>query len=300
MKHLLSIILKLLTKYQSPMIDLGLIYFRLKEYANNDSTVNPPDYAVKQLHRLTREYRDLPMGLLGGDMAFLLLLARLIKEEILEKPEGLLHMAYNIIKKNSTYFVNAPIQLDLRDRFYPFGVVMMSLLNTDEDTIERYVLEEQIIFRLCDCEKILTISIPSVYSPTELTAGILHSIGAFAALAEKHGVYPHKAKQIKEMVKMAPFDRTHSYLQDIIMLDLQCSREVSIDPNEVNTETLLNLLNDAGRLSICYDSKEFFLSVFTFCKKLCHDFIGLISNSNCSSSQLVGFALGLDKLLYDD
>lgn len=272
-------------------LEIGLIYAQLHQYAQSEDAP-APQKTLSCLQTLMSSFNMLPNGLTDGNMGLIWLLGRLVKGEILEKPEGLFNLAYEAIKKNSAYFANSPIQIDWRQRLYPIGVAMMAL-HSGEDSIERFTWDEQIIFRLCDCHKALVTTIHHIYSPLMLTAGILHSIYAFAKLAYGAKLYTYKAAQIMDCVRIAEYDYNGSDRDDILLLDLMLDRPSSVRIEDYTYSEIWALLSYAGTLSLMYEQSELFKKVYALCEKIIPDIEEQLSHGDISEENLVGVTLGL-------
>lgn len=290
---------KRITPENSSITDeLACVYVNCWDYSVSETAEIPND-SINVLSDLKKRYSDLPNGLLGSNMHLIWLLARLSRENILERPKELMHMAYDAVNRNSGYYINSPIQVDLRQRFYPIGVGMLSLFD-NSDTISRYVWEEQIIFKLCDCEKFLTTEIPHLYSPTMLTAGILHSVIAFANLAIKHKIYPYKAYQIKEFASTLHYDLAKSNPHDIVILDVMCNRLHSSDVSSINEASWWRLLSEGGILSTMYEDKSLFSKLLQLTDNFHPKYITQLLRNDVAKEYLPGIAMGLINIIKDE
>lgn len=278
--------------------ELARIYVNCWDYSMSD-TADIPNESISFLAELKTCFRNLSNGLLGSNMHLVWLLARLSRENILERPNELMSMAYDAVNRNTGYYINSPIQVDLRQRFYSIGVGMLSLFD-NSDTISRYVWEEQIIFKLCDCEKFLTTEIPHLYSPTMLTAGILHSVIAFANLAIKHKIYPYKAYQIKEFASTLHYDLAKSNPHDIVIFDVMCNLLASTDVSSFNEDSWWRLLSDGGILSTMYEDKSLFSKLLQLTDDFNPEFISQLLRNEVSEEYLPGIAMGLINIINDE
>lgn len=278
--------------------ELACVYVNCWDYSASD-TADLPNESISFLGELKACYKDLSNGLLGSNMHFVWLLAHLSRENILERPKELMSMAYDAVNRNAAYYNNSPIQVDLRERFYSIGVGMLSLYD-HSDTISRYVWEEQIIFKLCDCEKFLTTDISHLYSPTQLTAGILHSVIAFANLAIKYKIYPYKAYQIKEIASTLHFDLTKSNDNDIVILDLMCNRLVSTDISSFSDDSWCRLLSEGGMLSTMYEEDSLFSKLLQLAYEFHPEIIARLLGSDVPEDYLPGIAMGLINIINND
>ena len=277
--------------------EFAYVYTNCWNYSVSDK-VDIPNKSIAFLTELRNHHSDLPNGLLGSNMHLVWLLARLSRDGILERPQGLMSMAYDVVNRNAAYYTNSPIQVDLRQRFYPIGVGMISLHDSN-DTTSRYAWEEQIIFKICDCEKFLTTKIPYLYSPKVLTAGILHSVMAFADLAIKYNIYPYKACQIKELVLSLEYDFAKSNSRDVVFLDIMCNRVLSIDLSSFDETDWCSLLSEGGMLSMMYEDESLFAKILGYAEEFNPRLIERIVKGNHYANYLPGIAMGLINLVKD-
>lgn len=278
--------------------ELARAYVNCWHYAMSETKDEPYD-SVALLTELRTHYRELPNGLLGGNMQLVWLLARLSRDEILEMPKDMMSMAYDVVARNLAYYTNSPIQVDLRQRFYSIGVGMLSL-HSSSDTISRYAWEEQIIFKLCDCEKFLTNDISHIYSPKMLTAGILHSVLAFADLCIKYGIYPYKAHQVKGLAITAEYSILKSDPVDVVILNTMCNNPSAINISAWSDDELCRLLNEAGMLSMMYENGDLFAKLLNLVKECQPGVIDRIIGNDENGLHLPGIAMGLINLTKND
>ncbi|MDE6697800.1 MAG: hypothetical protein K2K25_13045, partial [Muribaculaceae bacterium] len=213
-------------------------------------------------------------------------------------PKDLMSMAHDVVNRNSSYYSNSPIQIDVRQRFFPIGVGMISL-HDSSDTISKYAWEEQIIFKLCDCENFLTTKIAHLYSPTQLTAGILHSVIAFANLAINYKIYPFKARHIKELASSLEYDLYMSNARDIVLLDIMCNRLPSTVLYSFDKDDWCCLLSEGGMLSMIYEEENIFATLLKLAEEFYPGLIERIVDGDNYANYLPGITIGLINLVKD-
>lgn len=248
------------------------------------------DKAIKGIMHLIKTYGTINNGLISGNFGLIWLLGWLRNRDIIDF-DGLEQYAWNVINRNSMYFANSPIRYDSREAIYPFGVGMIEIL-PKKDSYFRYEWEEQIIFKLCDCENILSDRIPGIYTPKSLSYAMLHSILAFALLAERHKIYTYKANQVKEIIKnrqqlpVTDNDIDHYVLAALLKQDCQ-----------VPQSNMIRNLAYVGTLSLIYDEKDLFADAYESYAKVDSNIDNLIVAAPIS--QKIGIMLGLVNEMYN-
>ena len=288
---------QIVSKNSSLTEEFAKVYTKCWNYSISDK-VDIPNKSISFLTELRNHYRDLPNGLLGSNMHLVWLLARLSRDGILERPKDLMSMAYDVVNRNSLYYTNSPIQIDVRQRFYPIGVGMISL-HDSSDSISRYAWEEQIIFKLCDCEKFLTTEIAHLYSPMQLTAGILHSVIAFSNLALKYKIYPFKALRINDLASSLEYDVAKSNSRDMVILDIMCERLLTTDLASFDEGDWCCLLSEGGMLSMIYEDESMFAKLLELAEEFYPGLIERIEDGDLYANYLPGITMGLINLVKD-
>lgn len=283
---LLNRIISQINTYDYNSLPLGLTNGKLGYLFLNLTNTDSPlvDSFIPKLNKLISSYSDLPNGFFHGNFGLIWLLGKLFQYGVIDYSHRLLDYGFNVIEKNSLFFKNAAIQFDYRDDIYPFGIGMMAILPS-ENSINRYIWEEQIIFRLCDCEKILTTSIQNIYTPQHLSPSILHSIAAFAQLAKAKRIYTYKAIQIISLLSdLLPKIQEHNAIVDKYILS------TLLDTHKHYIELItLDHLSDCGLYSSLYNYPELFeglLTKFLKTHNLCN------SIPNLTLEMLIGIGLG--------
>lgn len=275
---------------------ISFLYIQFWRYANGWSESRPDDAVVKLKH-LALDYKNMPPDLLNGSIGLVWLLSRLANEGIIDSPPNIMQIANHAITRHTSYIGNAPVALDLNNRLYPLGIGLCELLD-ESDSIERYSLQELLIFHLCDCEKALTSTIPHIYSHTSISSGILHSIIAFADIATKRGIYPYMARKVKKLATNAIPNTEQSLAIDNVILDLIKGNNPSATFIGAPIRQWLHLLSEAGLLSMIYRKPELFKAALTAFSKATG-----VEADNCDlllslpDNLLAGIIMGLINIL---
>lgn len=230
---------------------LGIALFQAMCYADG-FTDEPPQGAIRVFSDAIDYCRTMPDGLLHGSLGALWSLAFLWRNEVIDVPCDIMRLARETVGYNSRYFYDSPFRYRSSSPLYPFGVAMMPLWS-DEDTVSRYDWEEQIILRLCDCEKILCQNLPGIHDCRSLSASMLHSIAAFCQMASRRRIFPFKADELLRYICGRHYAATGS---DALVLGLMTGQKSL--PGLAPGESPVSFLDYAGLLSVIYEQPELF------------------------------------------
>lgn len=276
-------------------INTNILLIYLRSFRDINCPPNYNDHVIKQLQTLTEGIKKMENGIIGGNLEFLWLIGHLTSSKLIELTPFIWQMAYDIVSRNVSYVINSPYQVDFRSRFHAIGVAMMALHNKESNTLDRYIWEEQIIFKLCDCAKLLSESTIPVYEPKMLTAGILHSIIAFSDLAKASNIYPFKASQIKLCALNLKYNSLESNINDILILKLYKRVNISKDLRKMCVTDIYNFLAEVGALSIIYKQRNLFENALLQCDEI-HP--NLLNNPDkIPQNHLLGITIGLSSLI---
>lgn len=262
---------------------IGYALFSILDYACNESTSYPTG-AVRLLQYLLKRYASIGPGFLDGNLGLLWATATLIKNGIIDESPEVMRTLQAIVNMNAEYTNDAPIRYSTSESIYPWGIAIMPL-HTDEDTLNRYYWDEQLIMRICDCEKILCCSIPGVHCPETLPIAVVHSILGFALMAYSNKIYTHKAKQLVDRIRTLDIADYECQDVDKFVINVLLNK-----PYSGNLETEARTLSYIGLLSVAYDKPEL---LATALQKLSNSELAIgdiISQSD--AVDLIGFALG--------
>lgn len=244
--------------------------------------------SISLFNDMVSHIHNLSNGFLTGNLGAIWGIGYLSQEGLIERPPFLTPIGLDIIEKNSKYFRHSPIRYNQNQPIYPFGLTLLALL-PNNDSLEQYSIIEQIIFRLRDCEAILTSNIKGLHSPTNLSASQMHSIAAFVSIAHRAMIYPHLTGHLISTIDQLFKESCHpmntdGYILGTILNNTPVFNEL-IRPHD-----LISILSYVGVLSLIYNKPNLFLS---FCNKICsiEDVLSLFTSSN--STSLTGVALGL-------
>lgn len=185
------------------------------------------------------------------------IVATLIKNNRIGLPESFSfeRVVNEAIYRSRRWCYCSPIKITRDMPLYSFGIVGLKALQI-LDGIPFYSLFEWEVLFMRDCEYFLTHSIPHIYDNTQIKASILHSTLRFMQLAEKQGIFPWKARQLKDYILSMPFDRETSQPIDNYILDFlkgQIKEKYSWSYDN---------LGYLGTISFLYDMPELFTNAY--------------------------------------
>lgn len=230
--------------------------------------------AVDFLGNALSDYYSWPTDFMHGSLALPWCIKRLVNCGIMAEPKQLKELFADCLWRYRSYFMNSPFQYNPNDRLWPVGFVTLALCSKEDDIL-RYAWEEQTIHRIRDCERLLTESVPGLYKPQSLTAGVLHSMLYFLRQAHKMNIFPAKCAALVAVIAQLDYDVANSNPVDVIILDLLMGRE--IEPERVSN----GMLSDLGLFAFIYNRSQLF--PLQIAKRLC---------SQLPVEDLIGVAFG--------
>ena len=103
---------------------------------------------------------------------------------------------------NKRYFINSIPSVPMPDPdIYGEALAYLSLFKKDEESPERYALQEYLISMTDNCLRLLTDPVFPIYSPDEMRTSLRHSILHFASGIRDNGIFPYKAERIISIIK---------------------------------------------------------------------------------------------------
>ena len=142
-----------------------------------------------------KELNNQPYSLLKGRLGVSWGIQYLANKNILELDDEVMKFRSIGMQDCMSYRLLAPIPMSKDDLIFSSGIYM-SQLRMPKDSSEQYTHNERIIILLDECDRLLLHSIPLIYTPSEMSLSMLHSILYFLLQADKTDVYPFLTRKL--------------------------------------------------------------------------------------------------------
>lgn len=144
-------------------------------------------------------YGRLDRIFLKGAMSFVWAVGFLKKKDMIEDSPALDSILRRYLDCRN--YINTIPSVPFPDKcFYGEGVCYMSLFR-EEDTLERYALQEYLLSMIDNCGRMLTASVDPIYDPEDMELSFLHSVLYFLKETNRHNIYPTKADRLISLIR---------------------------------------------------------------------------------------------------
>lgn len=198
-----------------------------------------------------------PPRLKDGDWGVLWVLQRLCSLGILEKDDSLERILHRLTFSCRSSTMVMPVNYQTEDGILAEGIATFSQWS-DEESVERYSTAERLIRIVDDCERLLTMDIPSIHSPKDMPLSLLHSIVWYLQEMVRAKLYPYRAEQLlAQAAELYPLlqdtDSSDRYILTSLMLETTTGF-----PKETDHGTLCHILGKIGFYSLLYNRPKLF------------------------------------------
>ena len=132
-------------------------------------------------------------------------------------------------------FINSIPSIPIPDPdVYGEAIAYMSLFREEEETLERYSLQEQLISLTDNCLRLLEDPVAPLYHPGDMRTSFRHSILRFATGIRDKGIFPYKARRIISSIR-----------------DHVAETGDSMSNPDIHSAILLSLLGDRSAVAEC-------------------------------------------------
>ena len=156
---------------------------------------------------------------------------------------------------------------------------------------------ERIIILLDECDRLLLHSIPLIYTPSEMSLSMLHSILYFLLQADKTDVYPFLTRKLLKYTPQLYYKIINrGTLSDQYICLFLMNKSNSLLQETGNDQASIDFIANLGFYSLLYDTPQIFSSAF----QLIHEnqafteyIIEQIQEASLDISTLCGLGFGL-------
>lgn len=303
MKRLLDCISYRLSKenwglYQSRLKGgkMGLCLF-LALYSELTQNSKVRSVAVSVLNEACRSVRSLPCSLLYGNMGIIWGIKYLSRKGILEENGEIFNLYTYVMNEYMRCFSSMPVQIVKDDRLFSGGIFMFQQWN-EEDSLERYSLDEKLIGMVDECERQLKLTIKNIHEPNKMSLSMIHSILFFLLKMDEVDIYPYKTKHLIEYVPKVycALDK-NSFSDDYIYHVLMDDDVKKMDFNGLDNDALFRFVGEVGFYSLLYNIPNIFNLALNQVMEIYPSYIetleGMLKKESKDIDSLCGWGYGL-------
>lgn len=234
----------------------GIMLF-LALYSEWKDHLHARSLAKKLLISIIKNTSHLQPLFFNGSWGVLWALQYLKKQGILENDQTISQFIQQLRNMNYAAQIAMPIKLMPKDVLFSEGICTLYQWK-DDNSLERYIVEEHLINLIDDCKRLLSLDYPNIYYPNYMPISLLHSITWYLQKMVTLKLYPYHAEQLlKEITstssKYLNNDNVDSYILGNLLSDSR---------NGLTHETKLNncidTIGKAGFYSILYNRSDLF------------------------------------------
>ena len=274
---------------------LGICIFEAL-YSEETQNSNSRKKSIALFNEIVVNYESLPDTFLSGKVGLgwgMLLLSKHAILELDDKVQNLL----NQISHLSSYSLNGhPYQLSLDDKLFVKGIYKLQQMPSDQSLL-RFVIDEELIAFVDDCENLLFRSIKHIYNPKHLSLRELNSILYFLKEIENRRIFPFKARILIEKVNDLYKTVNNKSLVDEIVFQILYYNKYNLSHNNIGFYDKLSILGELGFLSLIYEDCRLFFLPFQHFKQDDVNFeqklIRILKRQEFDLSVLCGLGFGL-------
>lgn len=246
-------------------------------YSEDTENLRSRKKAKELLYDVIKNVELLPDTFLFGKMSFGWEILFLCKQGFIELDSGVQNLLDRISSLSSYSLNGHPFQLSLYDGLFSKGIYKLMQRPNDE-SLNRYVIDEELIIFVDECEKLLSHTIEHIYYPHHLSLRELNSILYFLKEVEYRKIFPYKARilidKVNELYNLISTKKT--FLNESVYQILS-EKKYSLSFKGKDFSEILNILGKLGYYSLLYEDSRLF--EFPFQQSLKED-------SNCEKNLL--------------
>lgn len=254
------------------------------------------DLTGKILQNVQKERMAHNATLMNGNLGLAWTLDLFKKKGLIEHDTSLKNLQGTIFLDFMRNHYHSPISLTVEDGLFSAGIYTLMQL-PDNDSYERYSMEERIISMIDECERQLNQSIKGFFCPEKLGLTALNSYMYFLKTCADKRIFPYKADLLLSRVhdlycmleeKPACDNFVYNYLKS--------PGRALIHPTNTNSQ-LLEVLGDIGFYSLLYGLPKMFLQALRQISMPQKDFLLLtirtMVQNSLTNKTLYGLGYGL-------
>lgn len=274
-------------------IGIMLFFSLYSEFSNNN---NARIISSNILLDIMSSIGKLSCSLLSGNLGLSWSIRLLIQKSILKRNKSLDKYLQFVFNDYIYCYYKMPIQVVREDNLFSGGIFMLQNRVLDS-SLARYIIDENIIYLIEECDRQLNKSIKYIYEPKRMSLSTLHSILFFLLQISKYKIYPYKAERLIDDVKKQFLKIKNKPLHDHYVYDILMEKTNNILPENLDDLNLFTFMGELGFYSLLYKNPLIFQSAFKQLDYEHPNFINkihfFINNTSASVTTLCGWGYGL-------
>ena len=209
----------------------ALIFLSLRSelYGYGDDRVRAQSLFTEIMETLADHSRTPDRIFMTGDPGAVRSVTLLTELGLIEPDPEISRILRNALERRN--FINTIPSIPMPDPdIYGEALAFLSLFRDNEDSLERYSLQEHLISLTDNCLRLLTEAVHPLYDPADMKPSFMHSILRFALGIREKGIFPSKAQRIVSVIR----DNTH--------------RKEGCDKTDIHAAILRHMLGDQEAL----------------------------------------------------
>lgn len=295
-QDLVSIIYRNLVKTQWEYLQyhlkggkVGLMLF-MALYSERTGDTKAVNLLERMLCGVSKGIMTRPCTLLKGNLGVAWALLLLCKKGIIETNRSLDTLLKYVFREFMVRYYSSPVML-IDDSLFSAGIYTLGQL-PDNESQERYVVEERIIYIVDECERQLTRRMYNMYEPDNLSLSMLHSFLFFLQTCNMKKIFPYKAGKLIEFVKKKYDGIKEKTICDDFVYNVLLNSGQACIPQDMTDDEIFKFMGELGFYSLLYDRPQIFLTALNqICRRRYN--VSKFVDENVSVETLCGWGYGL-------
>lgn len=198
----------------------------------------------------------MPNRLLDGKTGIAWGMKYLSNNAILEEDDTIRNIHSTIQNECLNYCFATPIYLPEKEYLFSIGIYWAQLFK-QEDSLERYIIEERLLALVDECDRQLHCTIKGIYSPKDMPLSVLHSILYFLKKINKEHIDSYQTQKLIESAENVYSKIKSKELLDDYIYHVFIKRTNNLPKNHT-ANFYLEFLGNLGFYSLLYSYPDIF------------------------------------------
>lgn len=237
----------------------------------------------------------IPNRLLDGKTGIAWGMKYLSNNAILEEDDTIRNIHSTIQNECLNYCFATPIYLPEKEYLFSIGIYWAQLFK-QEDSLERYIIEERLLALVDECDRQLHCTIKGIYSPKDMPLSVLHSILYFLKKINKEHIDSYQTQKLIESAENVYSKIKSKELLDDYIYHVFIKRTNNLPKNHT-ANFYLEFLGNLGFYSLLYSYPDIFSAALKRLNEQRPSFYSeatqIIRKENITVETLCGLGFGL-------